>query len=168
MTVATRRIVALVVLLLTLAAGVGLAIWVACTRPITSQSSGLYTGFPTQANYPSPDRWAPADGSVIDGQDRVTLSWPAGTPLGPDEEYLVHVRCSSGGQMTGQDLWTKSTSLQLDASDYARCGEGTYYWYVTRQKVVKVHSDGSREGPTVGPSSPTTSFYWRHVLPWGS
>lgn len=103
----------------------------------------------------APALLAPADGSVMSGEDGIVLSWAAVDVLAADEWYVVTLRPieRSGARVT---WWTKGTTWRLP-SEY----RGTSRAGVDFTWQVQVRSDAQgRPGVPASPASTERRFTW--------
>jgi LysM repeat protein len=114
---------------------------------------------PTPTEIPGlgpPQLLAPADASIIAGQDSVLLSWTSVGVLPADQWYVVTLKLP-GKETPVATWWTRSSSWRLPADYRPAAGAALEYLW-----QVQVRSEGKdKAGSAVSPASEMRRFSWR-------
>jgi LysM repeat protein len=139
--------------------GQALLIPLSATTPTPGPTSVIVieTLTPTpEPDLAAPTLLAPADGSILSGQDEVLLNWTAVGILKPDQSYVVTLTAGDDRGPTAT-WWTKATTWRMPA-EYRGNGSASvdYKWR------VQVRQGSAEEpGSPVSPSSDEFRFTWK-------
>lgn len=122
------------------------------TAPVTPQAP-TPTQVPTLA---APTLLSPPDGSVISGQNEVTLTWMAVGTLKADEWYVVTLFAGDKPRPAAT-WWTKSTAWRLPAALRGTTRAGVDFTW----RVQVRRGSPEQPGPAISPSSVERRFTWR-------
>lgn len=121
------------------------------------------TATPTsQFTYAAPDLLSPQDAKQFRGsQDAPQLMWTSPAILKPDEDYVVHIEYSTGGDRKVLPAITakQKTSIKLDPTNYypGPNPNGTQFWWYV---VIVSQPTGAKNAIASSPASATRTFVW--------